>query len=170
VWGESVREETQKTVLQWIKYDDSSGSLCEADDISTEYDSEKGPDAGKIGNIIVYEENKVTVNKRYLNILASSQGKHEENILHRWLEGLCVKQWCTSDISGHASNTVCLTVTELLQDSCLERHSLEMFPKLWIVLAGLNVDCGKYSDSGFGHCLKCLVLKDIDSKYTRKWT
>ena len=48
-------------------------------------------------------------------------------------------------------------------------HSLEMFPKLWIVLAGLNVDCGEYSDSGFGHCLKVLVLRDIDSKYTGKW-
>lgn len=74
----------------------------------------KGIDAWKIGNIIVYEENKVTDNERYLNILASSQGKREENIY-------CVKQWYTSDISGlHASNNVCLGVRELLQDSCLE--------------------------------------------------
>ena len=44
------------------------------------YTGYKGPDAWKIGNIIVYEENKVTDNERYLNILASSQGKREENI------------------------------------------------------------------------------------------
>ena len=136
VWGESLREETQKTVVQWVKYDDSSDSLCEADDVSAEYDrlawirrlflilnisQWEGPDAWKTGNITVYEENKVTDNERYLNILASRQGKREENIFHRWLEGLCVKQLCTSDISGlHASDNVCLSARELLQDSCLE--------------------------------------------------
>lgn len=142
----SLSEETQKTILEWNRYDDEDDRFCMIDDdqsSNSEYvdlllnperfTGYKGYEAWQIWNSI-YEENcfKPYTVHRPLNPLVRNSGESEGNAFYNWLQGLCVeKRAFYRLVSGlHSSINIHLSARYLLEDSWYGRkwgHNITEF-------------------------------------------